>query len=143
MLFPVGHTNSAYDLSGYADSSEGRKADFFFRLVLPDRLEKAYHTFLDHIIFISFSLQNLINLRKQLPDQPAQWLTGDWKEEYKSYLVDNNLDLDIWYGSLTEETYAWLRSLGKKVNVWTCDDPAAAAKYVEMGVDYITSNILE
>ncbi|MBS1333999.1 MAG: hypothetical protein HP049_05995, partial [Clostridiales bacterium] len=61
----------------------------------------------------------------------------------KSYLVDNNLDLDIWYGSLTEETYAWLRSLGKKVNVWTCDDPAAAAKYVEMGVDYITSNILE
>lgn len=99
--------------------------------------------YLDHIIFISFSLQNLINLRKQLPDQPAQWLTGDWKEEYKSYLVDNNLDLDIWYGSLTEETYAWLRSLGKKVNVWTCDDPAAAAKYVEMGVDYITSNILE
>ena len=51
--------------------------------------------------------------------------------------------MDIWYGSLTEETYAWLRSLGKKVNVWTCDDPAAAAKYVEMGVDYITSNILE
>ena len=99
--------------------------------------------YLDGIIFISFSLQNLINLRKQLPDQPAQWLTGDWKEEYKSYLVDNNLDLDIWYGSLTEETYAWLRSLGKKVNVWTCDDPAAAAKYVEMGVDYITSNILE
>ena len=38
MLFPVGHTNSAYDLSGYADSSEGRKADFFFRIVLPDRL---------------------------------------------------------------------------------------------------------
>ena len=35
MLFPVGHTNSAYDLSGYADSSEGRKADFFFRIVLP------------------------------------------------------------------------------------------------------------
>ena len=99
--------------------------------------------YLDHVIFISFSLQNLINLRKQLPDQPAQWLTGDWKEEYKSYLVDNNLDLDIWYGSLTEETYAWLRSLGKKVNVWACDDPAAAAKYVEMGVDYITSNILE
>lgn len=31
--------------------------------------------YLDHVIFISFSLQNLINLRKQLPDQPAQWLT--------------------------------------------------------------------
>lgn len=99
--------------------------------------------YLEHVIFISFSLDNLIRLRKQLPEHPAQWLTGDWKEEYKNYLLDNNLDLDIWYGSLTEETYAWLRSVGKKINVWTCDDPAEAAKYVKMGVDYITSNILE
>ena len=32
---------------------------------------------------------------------------------------------------------------GKKVNIWTCDDKDAAEKYAAMGVDYITSNILE
>ena len=99
--------------------------------------------YLDKVIFISFSLDNLIRLRKQLPDHPAQWLTGEWKEEFKNYLTDNNLDLDIWYGSLDEETVKWLHDNGKKVNIWTCDDKDAAEKYVAMGVDYITSNILE
>ena len=32
---------------------------------------------------------------------------------------------------------------GIKVNVWTCDHTNRAAKLVEWGVDYITSNILE
>lgn len=32
---------------------------------------------------------------------------------------------------------------GIKVNVWTVDSLKAAEKMVEMGVDYITSNILE
>lgn len=99
--------------------------------------------YLDKVIFISFSLDNLIRLRKQLPDHPAQWLTGEWKEEFKNYLTDNNLDLDIWYGSLDEETVKWLHDNGKKVNIWTCDDKDAAEKYAAMGVDYITSNILE
>ena len=40
--------------------------------------------YLDKVIFISFSLDNLIRLRKQLPDHPAQWLTGEWKEEFKT-----------------------------------------------------------
>jgi glycerophosphoryl diester phosphodiesterase len=54
-----------------------------------------------------------------------------------------DLDLDISYKALTKETVALLHSQGKVVNAWTVDDPEIAAKLMEMGVDYITSNILE
>lgn len=36
-----------------------------------------------------------------------------------------------------------LHSLERKVNVWTVDGPKSAELLVQMGVDYITSNILE
>lgn len=36
-----------------------------------------------------------------------------------------------------------LHKKGILVNCWTVDDPTAAAALIEMGVDFITSNILQ
>ena len=30
-----------------------------------------------------------------------------------------------------------------RINCWTCDDKASAEELISMGVDYITTNILE
>ena len=58
-------------------------------------------------------------------------------------LKKNNLDLDIEYKALNEENMKALHDAGIKVNCWTCNDPEAAARLAQWGIDYITSNILE
>ena len=98
---------------------------------------------LDHTVFISFDLGNMIHLRKLLPEQPLQYLVKELTEEAKANLVKYALDLDIKYSSLTADQVEELHSMGRKVNVWTVDDPKIAVLLVQMGVDYITTNILE
>ena len=99
--------------------------------------------YLDGVIFISFSWDNLIDLRKIVPGQKAQFLTGDNDEALVKKLVENELDLDIYYKSLTKELVDILHENGREVNCWTVDSPEDAQTMVSWGVDYITSNILE
>lgn len=99
--------------------------------------------YLEQTLFISFSWENMIDLRAMLPDQKLQYLINGWDDALPDRLHANHLDLDIGYRHLTAERVARLHSLGIEVNCWTCDDPAQAEALVAMGVDYITSNILE
>ena len=98
---------------------------------------------LKNTVFISFDLGNMVHLRKLLPEQPLQYLVKELTEEAKANLLKYALDLDIKYSNLTADQVEELHRLGRKVNVWTVDDPKIAALLVQMGVDYITSNILE
>lgn len=98
---------------------------------------------LKHTVFISFDLGNMIHLRKLLPEQPLQFLVKELTEETKANLVKYALDLDIKYSGISAAQVERLHSLGRKVNVWTVDDPKIAMLLVQMGVDYITTNILE
>ena len=99
--------------------------------------------YLENVTFISFCLDNMLCLRKMLPEQPLQFLISTFTDELVDILVNNHLDLDIRYTALTAENIALLKSKGIKVNCWTVDDPAAAEQLIEWGVDFITSNILE
>jgi glycerophosphoryl diester phosphodiesterase len=58
-------------------------------------------------------------------------------------LVEHRLDLDIYYPSLDAALVTRLHALGIKVNCWTCDNKEHGEALVAMGVDMITSNILE
>lgn len=100
--------------------------------------------YLEQVIFISFSLENCLYLREMLPDQPIQWLLGRPVDEtVVETLVQNKLGLDIVYTQLTGELVSRLHSLGIIVNCWTCNDKAHGEALAEMGVDFITTNILE
>ena len=100
---------------------------------------------LENTIFISFDLDNLIYLRSVLPEQPAQYLIGTFTDELLDILVKYNLDLDIYYKTvtLTPERIKAVHDAGHKVNVWTVDSLEDAQRMVEYGVDFITSNIIE
>lgn len=99
---------------------------------------------LEQTIFISFALDNLICLRQLLPKQPLQYLVKTLTNETLDVLARYRLDLDIKYTGLTEaEQVAKVHALSRKVNVWTVDEAQAADHLIKMGVDYITSNILE
>ncbi len=101
---------------------------------------------MDHLemtVFISFHRQDLIYLREILPDQPAQFLTGEWNDGIKAFVKEYGLDLDICWPPLTKEIFDDIKSTGKKINIWTVDDKALGEKFAEWGADYLTTNILE
>lgn len=99
---------------------------------------------LENTVFISFNLSNLTRLRTLLPEQPAQYLTESPVDaSLIGMLTYYRLDLDIRADRLDSDTVAALHRAGITVNCWTVDDPARAAELAAMGVDIITSNILE
>lgn len=102
------------------------------------------HDHLDQTVFISFLWDDLVLLRQLLPDHPVQFLTyQEFTDELFQQLLQYNFDLDIEYHVLSQEIVERLHNVGRKVNVWTVDDPAVANTLINWGVDHITSNILE
>lgn len=99
--------------------------------------------YLENVIFIAFDIENLIILRGILPNQPMQWLRGDWNEEYLGKLKAYNLDLDILHGAMTKDLVDELHANGIEINCWTCDKKEDGEKLASWGVEYITTNILE
>lgn len=98
---------------------------------------------LDKVIFISFLIENLITVRKLLPNQPLQFLTCEPPADLVQMLKKHKLDLDIGFWLLSEQFVKDMHSEGIKVNCWTCDDPEKAKELIGWGVDFITTNILE
>lgn len=95
-------------------------------------------------IFISFVLENCICLRKLLPEQPIQWLlSAPIDEMIIDTLRTYHLGLDINHKYLTAQIVEKLHEQGTVVNCWTCDDPQRGEELVAMGVDQITTNIME
>ena len=91
-------------------------------------------------VFISFHLNNLIILREILPTQPAQWLLCEFKEEHMETLLKYNLDVDAHYRSIDKDKIDLCHKNNIKVNIWTVNEQEVADKYIEMGVDFITTN---
>ncbi|MBE6541628.1 MAG: hypothetical protein E7672_04195 [Ruminococcaceae bacterium] len=99
--------------------------------------------YLHNMTFISFDIRHMVRLRSFLPDQSCQYLTMKWDDDLPKRLAELNVDLDIMAGLLDEERVKLLHDYGIKVNCWTVDDPQTAETLIEMGVDQITTNILE
>lgn len=101
------------------------------------------NNYLEHTIFISFDLDNLKILRRLLPKQELQYLVKRFSENILYLLKKYKLDIDIHYKALDKKLVKLLKSNGIKINCWTCDNKAEAEKLAKLGVDFITSNILE
>lgn len=99
---------------------------------------------LENVIFISFSHENLVGLRRLLPEAKLQFLTMDAADEaLLEKLEPWGFDLDIYYPALTRSGLTLMHEHGIEVNCWTVDEAVDAQRLAEWGVDYITSNILE
>lgn len=98
---------------------------------------------LEKVVFISFDFDNLLDVRKILPEQPVQFLTGELAEGLAEKLAAHRMDVDIGWWTLTKEAVENFHRKGVKVNCWTCDEKEAALKLIDWGVDFITSNVLE
>lgn len=99
--------------------------------------------YLEKTIFISFSFENLEEIKKISQNQKVQFLVSEWSIDLVSKLKQRGMDLDIRYKALTKDRVAELHKYGIEVNCWTVDDKEIAEKTINYGVDYITTNILE
>ena len=99
--------------------------------------------YLSGIIFISFDIENLYDLRKICPEARAQWLCCSCEDDLLDNLAAHKLDMDVLHDALTEERIKAAHDRGITVNCWTVDDPKRAEDLTAWGVDMITSNILE
>ena len=93
--------------------------------------------------FISFYPKNCYLLRGILPEQSCQFLSDRINKEVIDGVLGARVDLDVVYTALSEENVKLLKAHGVRINCWTVDDEKAAEALVRLGVDYITSNILE
>ena len=99
--------------------------------------------YLEQTVFISFLRDPLLIVRQLLPNQKIQYLTGEFNEEILEFMKTHKFDLDILFHSINEENMKLLKDAGIEVNVWTVDNPEDAKRLISLGVDYITTNILE
>lgn len=50
------------------------------------------------------------------------------------------MELDVAYHNINMDVVTNAQRQGIKVNLWTMDDPEQVEKYVQNGVNYITTN---
>lgn len=100
---------------------------------------------LDRVIFISFDFENLVFVREKHPAQAVQFLTGEVKDfdALIEKLKAHKFDWDAYHLTVTKELVEKCRAAGIRINVWTVDELKDADRLIEIGVDFITSNILE
>lgn len=98
---------------------------------------------LENTTFISFNYENLLRVRKILPNQSAQYLFWKLTDEEIARLVKDQIDADVWCIELTEEQIKKAHDAGLKVNCWTVNEKENGEKFASWGIDFITSNILE
>lgn len=98
---------------------------------------------LENTTFISFIYENLLKVREILPEQSAQYLFWKVTDEEIDRLRRDKIDVDVWCKELTREQIEACHAAGLTVNCWTVDTREEGEKFVEWGIDYITSNILE
>ena len=107
----------------------------------------------EQVIMISFQAEIVKIFKERYPEREALWLTsfktsqdGTWKytteqliEKLKELKADG---VDI-HGNLVyidQEYVSKVKAAGFKFAVWTVDDENAAKRFIELGVDAITSN---
>lgn len=103
--------------------------------------------YLSKIIFISFDKENLITLKNIYSDGNYQYLSNieskEIQEEAIKTAINNNFDLDVNHNNLTLDFINKCKENNIKINVYTVDDKTRAEELINLGINYITSNILE
>ncbi|MBR2019239.1 MAG: hypothetical protein IKA05_02445 [Clostridia bacterium] len=106
-----------------------------------DRIEAL--DYLGSVIFISFDFDNLVYVRNYRPDQAVQFLFSKLTDEILEKMIAHRFDADVHFKAVTPAFVFAMHAAGLLINCWTVDNPSDAAALVELGVDFITSNILE
>lgn len=99
--------------------------------------------YLERVTFISFNYNDVLYVRQKLPTQRVQYLFSKPSDEITEKLIRDKIDVGINHKSLTKDLLNTYHDAGLEVNCWTVDSKLRAKQLIKLGVDYLTSNILE
>lgn len=100
--------------------------------------------YMEHTVFISFKLNNLLLLKERNPEQPAQYLVEKPIDDALiQEMADRKMGIDARQDLYTAEIMQKCREAGVATNAWTVNNPDMARKLIDWGIDFITTNILE
>ncbi len=99
--------------------------------------------YVEECIFISFFKKPLLITKGLLSNNKIQFLNDKIDEDTFNFCVNNHFGIDVQHKALSKEVVEMFHKENLEVNCWTVDDPKRAKELIEMGVDYITTNILE
>lgn len=99
--------------------------------------------YLDSTTVISFEYNDLLAVRAVSPEQRVQYLTSRLDEDELERLISDRIDASIKYTAITKDVVDKLHAEGLEVGCWTVNNRFIAAQLVRLGVDYITTDILE
>ena len=118
--------------------NEFQKEDVFEVLTIINN----YH-YLSNCIFISFYINNLLFAKEYKAKLKCQLLIYEPLPELIDKCISHQMGIDIYYKNLTLDLFHLFKSHNLEINCWTLDDKEVANKFIELGIDYITTNILE
>ncbi len=93
--------------------------------------------------FLAFNEKYLLHLKKNNPDSNLYYLSNTISEKIYDLCEKNHFNLDVKAEAIDEAFIKRFHLLGLKVCVFTVNDKDNAEKLIKMGVDYITTDILE
>ncbi|MBQ3810448.1 MAG: hypothetical protein II839_06470 [Kiritimatiellae bacterium] len=99
---------------------------------------------LDRAVFIAFDWGDCLRARKACPDNEVMHLVGGGGGERPlAEHVRHRIGADYHHPRVSPELVAAFHAAGLRVNAWIVDRLADAARLLDMGVDLITTDILE
>lgn len=97
----------------------------------------------ESVAIISFHPQYLSYFKKKDPSLTLFYLVSQINEDVIDFCEKNQIHLDADYKEVDETLIKRFHLMNLKVCVYTVDDKEVAEKLIKLGVDYITTNILE
>ncbi len=99
---------------------------------------------LDRAVFISFNWSDCERVRRICPGNEVQFLLGGGGDmPPPERFAALRIGADFHFSRVTPELVAAFHAAGLRVNAWTVDTLAEAARLLDAGVDLITTNVLE
>ena len=100
----------------------------------------------DEMMFISFDYQALQEVKRRMPLVEVSYLVhtinSDLMAQAQQLGVNSGLDSNYTAAGVTANNVARCHNMGLKVGVWTFKDDSQRNKFINMGVDFITTNSL-
>lgn len=101
------------------------------------------YEYLENTTIISFQQDCLIKIRELYPNINIQLLVCGKILDYLEVCDKYNFDLDTCYDeTVNKENVDLYHKHNHLINIWTVDNKDDANKLIEVGVDFITSNLL-
>ena len=100
--------------------------------------------YLHHTVIISFSIDNIRDVSTLRPGLPTQFLISRTNATEKVSLAESiPVDIDIDRRVITPALIDTMHNLNVKVNAWTVNEEEEALRLIDMGIDYITTDIFQ